>query len=172
MSFRRQTDTATVTANSSLSATADRDSTLLNKVRSMLDAGRAEEAFNLLRPATSDPILKNARGVCLMRMGQPALAVRVYREICLSPGGISLRPEVPVVFKTNFATALMLDGNIAGGVSTLSEIGDPELPQVQALKQQVSRWVSQLSLWQRLLWWLGADPKHPIDLGPTPGDLK
>jgi hypothetical protein len=137
----------------------------------MLDAGRAEDAFNLLKPATSDPILKNARGVCLMRMGQPALAVRVYREICLSPGGISLRPEVPVVFKTNFATALMLDGNIAGGVSTLSEIGDPELPQVQALRQKVRHWVSQLSLWQRLMWWLGGSPKHPIDLGSNPGEL-
>lgn len=150
---------------------SDRTAGLLHRVETLLDTGRAAEAFDLLRPATSDPVLKNARGVCLLRMGQPGLALRVYRELCLTGGGIVVRPDAPAVWKVNYANALLMDGNVAGCVGILNDLGEAEHPLLGQLRAAVAKWESELSLWQRLAWRLGTQPSRPVTLDFAPGAL-
>lgn len=145
---------------------------LYTKAVRQLEAGHPHEAVNAVRAqASSDPILKNLLGVALMRDGHAIEAVKVYRQMVTAAGGLTLRPEAPTVFKTNFATALLLDGKVAGAESTLDETADESHPAVQKLRGLISRWRSELSLWQKLQWRLGMEPNHPVPFDFPPGDL-
>jgi hypothetical protein len=145
---------------------------LLDQARHLLELDKPQEAFDLINAKGSGaPAMKNARGVCLMRMQQPALAVRTYRSIVLDHNGISLRSDVPIVYKTNFATALLLDGNVSGCQSVLDEIRDENDPGVQKLRSVIQRWVSELSFLKRLAWKAGSQPAHPVTIDFVPGEL-
>ena len=69
-------------------------------------------------------MLKNLHGICLMRLNDYGRAVAIYRELVLASGGMLFRNDVPVVFKTNFATALFLCNNVSGCVAALDGIND------------------------------------------------
>lgn len=139
----------------------------LAKVRALLAAERAQEAFDLLTARESgDPLLKNARGVCLLRLGQPDLAVRVFRQLCLTSGGFILRDDAPPAFKTNYATALLLGGHPLGCLEVLNEIEDDSNPAARQLRAALAEWEAGLSLWRRLMWRCGVEPKEPIPLPP------
>ena len=145
---------------------------LIEQARHLLDVGKPQEAFDLINAKGSGaPAMKNARGVCLMRMQQPALAVRTYRSLVLDHNGISLRTDVPTLYKTNFATALLLDGNVSGCQSVLDEIRDENDPGVQKLRAVIQRWVSELSFLKRLAWTAGSQPAHPVTVDFVPGEL-
>src|SRR5262249_577514 len=76
------------------------------------------------------------------------------------------------VFKTNYATALLLSGNIAGGLRALDEVRDEQCPAVGRLREAVRRWERNLTFWQRVNWWLGGEPDRPLTLDFPPGDLE
>jgi hypothetical protein len=146
---------------------------LLDQARQLLDAGKPQEAFDLINAKGSGgAAFKNIRGVCLMRLGQPALAVRSFRSIALDANGITLRTDVPVGYKTNFATALLLEGNILGCQSALDEIRDEDDSGVRQLREVIRRWVSTMPFFKRLAWKAGIQPDHPLtvdfDLGVLP----
>ena len=77
---------------------------------------------------------------------------------------------MPAVYKTNFATALLLGGHPAGCQEMLSEVGDESHPSVQRLRGAIARWEAGLSFWQKLNWRFGSiEPKNcrvPIDFEP------
>lgn len=145
----------------------------MKKVRSLLDANKPKEALDLVNGRGSgDPALRNARGVCLMRMNEPTLAVRTLREINLISGGVVMRSDIPVSFKINFATALLLSGCVSGCVGVLDEICDDANPRVQQLRSVIQRWKKELTLGQRLALRFGIDPKHPVTIDFLPGELQ
>lgn len=138
-----------------------------------MDAGRAKEALDAVRTHSgTDASLKNLHGVCLMRTGFTADAVRLYRQLVLSSNGVTLRPEAPTVFKSNFATALLLDGSVTGAKTVLQEAADESHPAVQRLRGAIARWRSGLSFWQRMQWRCGMDPGCPVELDFAPGDYE
>lgn len=102
-----------------------------------------------------DAQLRNAKGVCLLRLGQGTAAVTHYREIVFKPGCSWVRPELPTAYKVNFATALLMSGNISGCVGVLNEAMDPTNPGVQRLRACIRRWERGLTFWQRLNWMCG-----------------
>lgn len=53
---------------------------LLSRVDRLLREGHPREALALL-PATDAPALKNARGVCLLRLGRHSEAVETLRDL-------------------------------------------------------------------------------------------
>jgi hypothetical protein len=145
---------------------------LLDQARHLLELGKPKEAFDLINAKGSGaPAMKNARGVCLMRMQQPALAVRTFRSVVLDHNGLSLRADVPTVYKTNFATALLLEGNVSGCQSVLDEIRDEDDPGVQKLRAVIRKWVAELSFLQKLAWKAGSQPVRAASIDFLPGDL-
>lgn len=149
----------------------------MQKVRTLLAAGKAEEAFDLLNArGFHDPDSRNARAVCLLRMGQPELAVRALREISLTGHGSMLRPDVPTHFATNLAAALLAAGNVNGCVAVLNELARDYAPGVVLLRGMVRQWESKLSFWQRVKWKCGIQPTQavdveiPVDIDPPQDD--
>jgi hypothetical protein len=138
-----------------------------------IEAGHYEKALNVLAGGGSIPSVQNARGVCLMRLGRYEDAVRLYRGLVLQAGGTWARADVPTLHKTNFATALLLDGHPSGCLSQLEEIGDPNYPPVIRLRQALAKWQSTLGILQRLNWWFGRiEPPHcKVSLDFPPGDV-
>ena len=151
---------------------------VMNKVRNLLQAGKAEEAFDLLNArGFNDPDSRNARAVCLLRMGQPELAVRALREICLTANGTMVKPDVPTHYATNLAAALFSAGNVTGSVAVLDELARDYAPSVAQMRGLVREWEGELSFWQRLKWKCGLDPglatanyNVPIALDPSDDD--
>lgn len=143
----------------------------LARVEQELQAGRAKQALEILRRTdVSSPWMANALGVCQMRLGQTQAAVETLRKLAVADH-LSFRADTPVVFKANFATALLLSANLAGGVRMLKEIGAVRHPAVERLQAALTQWRNSLSFWERINWWLGGEPSRPVALD-SPGDLR
>jgi hypothetical protein len=137
------------------------------------EEGQYEEAVKALRSLPLDWRLRNALGVALMRLDRSREAVEVFRNFVMAPGTSYLRQEVPTLYKFNFATALLLNGNPGGCLNVMSEIGHVDHPQAQLLKRAISQWQRKLPLWARLNWWLyRIQPSHvSVTLDSPPGQL-
>jgi hypothetical protein len=73
----------------------------------LLDENHPQEALNLIdRSDQSSPSMKNTQGVCLLRLGRIEDAISVLREITFQ-GYVCVPSETPVVYQTNFATAML-----------------------------------------------------------------
>jgi hypothetical protein len=140
-----------------------------NQVQEFLGTGRPEEAIKLLSRDDS-AWSRNARGVCFLRLGQTGSAVEILRGLVIA-GNLNLKPEVPILFKTNFATALLLSGNISGGEGTLDDIRDEQHQEVHRLRTAIQKWKSGMTLWQKLAWWLGSKPYRPFEVDWAPGEI-
>lgn len=172
------TGTATATANGTTAVAAQpvehgQRPGPLQQVQSLLESGQPQQALDRINAAraANDPALKNARGVCLLRLGEPDRALQLYRGLVLQPQGILLRSDVPIVWKSNLATSLLLCGNVSGCVSLLNELRDEQHPALDQLRQAISSWQAGLSLWQKLGWKLGLAPACPVPLNFPPGGL-
>ena len=145
---------------------------LVDRAIQFAEAGQSEKALQVLSNShsASQEVL-NARGVCLLRLARAEDALRVFRSLVLSAGGIWMKPELPVIYRSNFATSLLLRGNYLGVRQTLSEIPERTHPSVVRLLNSVSRWENSLTWWQRLGWRVGLAPDVPIKLDFSPGDI-
>jgi hypothetical protein len=141
---------------------------LMDRIKELLDSGRPQEAFMLLSRDSSE-WARNARAVCYLRLGDAQAAVDALRGLVVT-GHLNLRREAPLVFKTNFATALFLSGNISGGESVLSDLRDETDDGVQKLRAAVAMWKSSMTFWEKLRWWLGGEPARPLTLDYPPGN--
>lgn len=143
----------------------------LEHVRDLLNRGEAEKALeSLSRATTPSPDVSNARAVCLMRLGHCERAVAVYQEMLLK-GGVTVDPKAPVKHVVNFATALLLAGNVAGGISVLDDLGRTDHPGALRLRAAVQRWRKSLGIIRRLLFAVyGAVPEKPVVLDFPPGE--
>jgi hypothetical protein len=148
---------------------------LLSQVKNLLDEDRPEDALDLLwgRGGSSEPFLRNAKGVCRLRMGETSDAIETFGALALASRGrdTDLLPEAPTVFKTNFATALVRAHAVSRCVKVLNKIGDEQNATVQKLRAAIKRWEESLTFWQRLQWHLGIRPKRRVVLGWKLGDL-
>jgi hypothetical protein len=145
---------------------------LFRKVDELLREGQADKALDVLaRAGVKSPWVTNALGVCQLRLGSVKVAVDLFRGLVLG-AGLLLRKDVPAVFKTNYATALLLSGNVDGCLVALGEVGDEQSPTVQRLREAVRRWQQRLTIWQKLNWWMGGQPDCPVTLDFLPGDLE
>jgi hypothetical protein len=144
---------------------------ILNRVRQLLDSGKPEEARRLLAREKLHGIpAQNALGVCLLRVGQTEEAMLLFRGMVLV-SGVIIRTDMPTEVKVNFATSLLLRGEVRGCLSVLNESQDLKHPSVLKLRQAVTQWRRSLTFLQRLNWWLGVTPDKPVTLDFPPGEL-
>jgi hypothetical protein len=148
----------------------EEEATLL-KAEEALRAGGPRGALQFLtRSKAAGPWATNARAVFLMRLGEHRLALDALRGLVLGVGS-SLRHDAPAVFKANYATALLLDGNMTGCVVALGQARDEGHPAVRRLREAIRRWESTLTLWQRVILFMGGMVAQPFELGYPPGEL-
>ncbi|WP_149112112.1 hypothetical protein [Limnoglobus roseus] len=118
------------------------------------------------------PWTANALAVCHLRLGNTARAVRLLRYIATEHASFELRADVPMVFKTNLATALLVGGNADEFLNTLDKLGGEDHPSARQLRATAARWKKSLSAWQRFWWNIGGvAPRRPRLDGPL-GDLR
>ncbi len=143
-------------AQPAASVTSNHTEATLSRVVRYVTSENYNKALDLLRNAGSNPQLRNALGVCLLRLERYEDATRILRELVLSPGCTWVRPEMPTIYKVNFATALLLDGHPAGCQEVLADTRDPSHPSVIRLQHALKQWENQLPLLKRWMWRLGS----------------
>lgn len=141
----------------------------LARVEQLLRDGRPQDALSLLGSDES-PWVRNARGVCLMRLGRASRAVETLRDLVFDPSGFGYRSDAHPAFQANYATALLLDGNTDGFWNILGGIEDRTHPAVARLDEAVRRWKAGMTFWQRTASALGVGGPR-FALGLPPGDL-
>jgi hypothetical protein len=145
---------------------------LLDRVGKHLQQGHADKALEAIaRSRLQSPQLANANAVCLLRLGRTKEAVDLLRGLVLAPGGMTLRIDVPLMFKTNFATALLTHDNLEGCLNVLHEINDEDNPAVQQLRNAIQRFRAGLSLWKKMWWRLGLVPNGQVPIDFPAGNL-
>ena len=144
----------------------------LGEVRSLLDAGRTAEAVQRIQAAgDGPPEVRNAHAVCLLRLGKPEAAVTLLRRLVLPNDTMSIDEDIPDKYKLNFATALLMEGNLAGYQNALAALQDPQHPTAERLRAAVAGWRKRLSFSQRIGLAMGFVPDVPIELGFPPGEI-
>lgn len=171
---KRPVDAVTpIAANESNGRWPPEVNAVLTMVDRLLQEGQSEKALDVLgRARITSPWITNAVAVCLLREGEAKRAADVLRSLVLASNGVTLRPDVPTVFKTNFAAALLAANRIDGCLSILCELNDEGNPAVQQLRAALQKWRRTLTLWQRIRWYLGDDPTHPFVVDFPLGRLK
>lgn len=147
-------------------------SELLQTFGRRLEAGDLQGVLDELRgPAARDPWLANARAVALMRAGYVREAVETCMRLALEPDSIALRPQLPIVFATNYATALLLDQNVEGALVVLRQVADDAHPTVQRLREHVRLWRAGLSLLDRVRFKMYGIVGRPLAAPDPVGEL-
>jgi Flp pilus assembly protein TadD len=145
---------------------------VLAKGEAALESGDPARALDLLsRSKTSSHPLTNLRAVCLLRLGKTTQAMEMLRSQVVNTGGVCLRYDVPEAMKINFATSLLLSGNVSGSQSILQEVQNQEHPGVLQLREAIRKWKQSLSFWEKFRWWMGMEITHPVEADFTPGVL-
>jgi hypothetical protein len=145
---------------------------VLAKVKQLLDEQCPDKAMDVItRNRFSSPWIANATGVCAMRLGNVKQAAGIFQGL-VGHLGVMLKPDAPLVFKTNFATAMLASNNMAGCLSVLHEIGQEDNPTVKRLRAAIEQWKRSLSFWQKLKWYTGDIPAKPVSLDFPLGELE
>ena len=155
------------------SATAQSQTGLLKQIIREAKAGSYESALQLsARAIADDPLVANARGVCLMRMKQYDDAVALFRWLVLNPGQTWVRSDRPTYFLTNFATALLLVGNVDGCLHVLRQIRN-ETPRARQIREAIARHEATLTFWEKLEWWINrtVTPSKTVSFDFAPGEF-
>ena len=142
---------------------------LLDRIDRLLEDDNPHEALGLLSQ-TDTPWLRNARGVCLLRLDRVGQAIDALRDLVFDPTGFAFRADANPVCQANYATALLLDGNTDGFFSVLGAIRDRNHAAVARLDDAIRRWKAGMTFWQRVASILGiGGPRLTLDF--QPGDL-
>jgi hypothetical protein len=146
---------------------------LLERVDRLLKDGEPGKALDeVARARLASPWATNAQGVCHLRLGNARVALDLFAGLVLGSVGVALRREAPAAFKVNYAAALMLSGNVSGGLGALKEVRDESNPAVRKLRDLVRRWRQGLTFWQKVNWWMGGDPDRPVSPDSSLGELQ
>jgi hypothetical protein len=146
---------------------------ILAQVRTHLENGHPKAALETISRANiASPWLANAMGVCQLRLGNTEAALGIYRKLVLSQVGASVRYDALVVFKANYATALLAEGNLQRGLLVLGTIKKDPHPAVQKLRNALEQARQKLTPWQKLQWSMGMLFTLPVSLDFPRGDLE
>lgn len=147
---------------------------VLDRVRTLLDQGNPREALAVLSPhaGSGSKLIVNAHAVCLMRLGRHEDAAKLLRALVYRGNSLAMSPDLPVIVKTNFATALLLTHNLDGAQAVLNGLdkNEGEDEAARNLRALISGWKKSLTFFQRLqcLW---GTPDAPVSIDFPPGQV-
>jgi len=146
----------------------------MQKALGLAHRNELQSAIELLTSAGTDVATRNALGVCLLRAGKIDNALRIFRGFVLGSGGVSERSDSPAIYKRNFATTLLLAGQVAGCLDTLRNSGDPEHPRAVEIRTAIKRWERSLSFFRRWDWKLNQiEPRNRrVEIDFVPGEFE
>ena len=143
----------------------------LHQIRDLLGRQKPKEALSLASGSGTEGVpFRNARAVCLMRLGDAEQAVRILKSLTVT-GGITLRTDSPLECQINFATALAMSGNARGAVSVLDTIDRDDDPRILRLRDAIAHWQTRLTWWEWIQWVGGVAISRPVPLDFEPGEL-
>lgn len=146
--------------------------TLLDSVHQLLDAGKPDRALALLKTTGHDSTaIRNACGVCQLRLGQYEMAMWTFRELVFPNDAIVMPRQVPAVFVANYALAHLLMENPVTGISVLHQCADRRHPAITQVLAAVRRWKRSFPWWRRALTLVGVYPAGAPPLDSEPGTL-
>ena len=156
--------------SSTLSSAQAADNTLA-RVRACLAESRPLDALRLLEQSGSrSPETLSAMGVCEMRLGRVESAIERFRAMLFVNGGVGLLPDANPRTVVNFATALLLVGNVAGCVCALDDLAGRGGDDARRIREVIDQWRASLPFARRLGISLSGWPSNaPIDLPFEPG---
>lgn len=145
----------------------------LAKVRALAAENNVGGAIEYIKSiGMSNVQLRNAFGVCLIRAGELDKATDTFRALCVGEG-VVLKSDADPLHLTNYATALLLKGNVSGCLNILQHLRDSEHAATARLRDAVERWRASLSWWQRFNVNLGTyEPGEQIELGYCAGEFE
>lgn len=148
------------------------DYRLVTRAAKLCESGDCNEALSILRRGdqTSEAI-HNAIGVCLMRLGHSDKAISKLRSMVVRPDCSWIRKDIPVLYRANFISALLVAGNVAGVRSALAEISEKSHPSIVRLQQALTNYVKSLSWWNRMNYFFGLIDDVVIPINFTPGEF-
>ncbi|MCA9060643.1 MAG: hypothetical protein KDA85_19160 [Planctomycetaceae bacterium] len=152
-------------------AAMDQNEKTFRKAVQLAESGALDQALHHLARAASTEQIRNARAVCLMRSGSLPAAVETLRSVVLRSGTVQLRDDVPLIYQTNFCTALLLSGRPGGCWDVLAEIRNQQHPSVIRLRTALKNWEKRLSILQRINWKLGIAPEVSVNIDFIPGEF-
>ena len=146
---------------------------VLARVDVCLRQNQPEAAMAVLTASgMSCPDARNAWGVCLLRLGQAGQARSVFCDLVFPGNAYAVPESVPLEYRVNYATALLMERNVSVGIDTLRAIPDQGHPEVAALWKAVNQWRRQVGFLGRLGMLIGRCPSVAVPLGPCPGVLR
>lgn len=143
----------------------------LAQIRQLLEQNQADKAMQLIeKTGTQSRELKNAFGVCLLRLGRLAGAMDVLRELIFQ-NSMCIPKDTPPLFQANYATALLMKNYNQMAIEIINGLPADAHPYVAALQQAIADWKKQLSLFHQFRCLLGLYPAAPVILPFPPGDV-
>lgn len=126
-----------------------------------------------LRASRRDTRSLNSLGVCHLRTGDAAEAVRIFRGLVLQPGCTWERADVPLHYRRNFATALLMAGYPSGCRDVSRALPDQTHPRTRELLAAIANWQRSLGFWRRWDWRLNAiePPNCVVPINFVPGEF-
>src|SRR3989339_2202845 len=134
----------------------------IDQIRKLLDQGNPHEALKFVdRLGLKTPIIENARGVCLMRLGKTEQAVSLLRDIVFK-GYVCIPSDTPALYQLNFAAALLMCNHKDAAIPILNKLDAGECPGAVKVKEAVSKWKENLNIFQKFLCSIGYYPVKKI----------
>lgn len=145
----------------------------IERVKQLLNENRTDEALQMAtRSREQSPAMQNVRAVCLMRTGLAKEALAILTPMVFLHGSVAISHDAPLQAKINYATALLLTGNVAGCLVALREMQDEAHESLQQLRQGVAAWKKGQGFWRRLGMAVGITPFDAVvQLDYAPGAI-
>lgn len=154
-------------------ATSPKTDSLIKQLHDLIQQKNYPVAIDLINcSGQHSPQMENARGVCLMQKGEIDKAITIFRELVFPAGSVCPDPNAPLVYQTNFVTAMFLSGNLEAAMNVLAQVQDRQHPAVVRLYAALKTWKQGLGLFQRLGCLLNMYPNKMVRLDFPPGDLQ
>ena len=153
-----------------MTTTKVRGADTVDRVAQLIHDGQLTEALSLMQ-GQSSPWIDNARGVCMLRLGRLEEAAKLFAKLTFRAGSVSLTTNAPVVHLTNYATAMMMAGNMDAALTVLNQIPDQQHSAVVKIQAAAAAWRRKLGLLGRIRCAVGLHPSTPATFQDPPGDL-